>query len=417
MNRTPRFLGPAVVLAVALPSRASASSSGLDTTFGSGGTVAFSQIQPQGEVSVAIQTNGAILVAGAAANPSGQAFVVRFTSSGSVDTSFAGTGFEYLSSLATINSMAVLANDQILVAGVSLGGEALIERFNTNGTLDSTFGSNGATVATVGTTVFVVQPNGAIVVGGSVALPKQPGQKFQSPGFATERFLADGAIDTSYGSAGIAASSIVGSVTALGLEPSGSILALDAEQLGDPEATAIVGFSASGTPETATVTGTISPIAVSNTAAGATFRPGGDVIVGGEAPGVGTKGRFGIIERYTIAGVLDTTFGTAFNWGAAIPNVQNVPFVVGLEPGGQILAAGIANLSSSQFVFGFGEFNSNGTPDSAFANGGLTNTEIVGSDEAFNLAVQPNGMVVVVGSETLANGGQDQLLLARYVAP
>jgi len=407
MNCTPSLVASAMLLAgAASTSHAFASSSGLDTTFGNNGTLAISEIEPQGEVNVALDTKGNILVAGESANPSGMSFLLRVTSSGALDTSFASIGFEYLS-LGTIDSIAVLANDQILVAGVTLSGEALVQRYNTNGTLDTTFGSGGSTVATtVGAAVIVVQPNGSIVVGGAAG-----------PALATERFLADGAIDTSFGTAGTAESTVGGSVTCLGLEPDGTILALDGSELGEPGVTPIVSFTADGTPEAATVTGTVSPIAVSNTAAAATLRPAGDAILGARVTGVGKEGRFGEIQRYTLQGVRDTTFDTPFNWGAALPNVQNVPFTVGLEAGGQIVAAGIANLSSTEFVFGFGEFNSNGTPDTAFADGGLTNTEIVGSDEAFNLAVQSNGMVVVVGSESLANGGQDQLVLARYVAP
>src|SRR5207248_1251573 len=73
----------------------------------------------------------------------------------------------------------------------------LMTRFNTDGTLDAGFGTNGlATPSFTGPTddtpsALVLQPDGKIVVAGSNGLD-----------FALARFSANGSLDTSFGSAG-----------------------------------------------------------------------------------------------------------------------------------------------------------------------------------------------------------------------
>jgi uncharacterized delta-60 repeat protein len=79
--------------------------------------------------------------------------LARFTSTGELDTSFNGTGLRS-TSLGTANDiarhLALDANGRIIAAGDSAdtlyqnGGDFAIARFNADGSLDSTFGYNGA---------------------------------------------------------------------------------------------------------------------------------------------------------------------------------------------------------------------------------------------------------------------------------
>ncbi len=66
-------------------------------------------------------------------------------------------------------------------------------RYNTDGSIDNSFGTNGLSQLTIANTASVViQEDGKIVVGG-----------FDDNNFAMARLNADGSIDTSYGDAGI----------------------------------------------------------------------------------------------------------------------------------------------------------------------------------------------------------------------
>ena len=121
-----------------------------DTTFGSKGTGVI-QIHPDGDSSninvaqaVAIDGQGRIVVAGAAG---GNMLVLRFTPGGQLDKSFdhdgiVGIGFHGLGVEAQANSLAIQTNGKIVLAGEGGFGSNnfAIARLNDNGSIDTTFG-------------------------------------------------------------------------------------------------------------------------------------------------------------------------------------------------------------------------------------------------------------------------------------
>ena len=130
----------------------------LDTSFGSNG-VASSFVNDNDRVNCSnIQQDDKILVAGRY-NDAAQfgAFLARFNTNGSLDTTFGSNGQikipvinNYLTDLSTINSIALSNDGKILVSGecsqeinntwVNFGK---LLRFNSNGSVDTTFANNG----------------------------------------------------------------------------------------------------------------------------------------------------------------------------------------------------------------------------------------------------------------------------------
>jgi hypothetical protein len=97
---------------------------GLDTTFGSGGTVSNPAPAFTGSAVVASAADGAVIVAGNFAPTSGQATddlgVVRLNSAGSPDPQFGDAGMVRLSFLSNshlVSAAAVLSTGKILLAG------------------------------------------------------------------------------------------------------------------------------------------------------------------------------------------------------------------------------------------------------------------------------------------------------------
>lgn len=80
---------------------------------------------------------------------------------------------------------------------------------------------------------------------------------------------------------------------------------------------------------------------------------------------------------------------------------------------GKIVAVG-RTFVSARSAFAVARYNSNGTPDPGFGSGGKTSTSFVGSfgDQAFSVAIQPDGKAVVAGS-AIVNFNK-QFALARY---
>ncbi len=139
----------------------------LDPAFGTGGLVNIG-FMARG---MALQTDGSILVCG---NSGDQFILERFLPDGSVDTGFA-TGGSIVDNtggdVAAANSVLLQPDGKILLfVSYTLAGErdALVCRFDTDGTPDNTFGSMGHVTIECGSTSDngtsgALQPDGAIV--------------------------------------------------------------------------------------------------------------------------------------------------------------------------------------------------------------------------------------------------------------
>lgn len=110
----------------------------LDPTFGNGGIViggggaTYTLANAEG---MALQADGKIVVVG----DSYDFRVARYNTNGSLDTSFGGGGVVVTPDIGSAYSVAIQADGKIVVAG---GGFAVV-RYNPNGSLDTTFNGTG----------------------------------------------------------------------------------------------------------------------------------------------------------------------------------------------------------------------------------------------------------------------------------
>ncbi|HEX3565518.1 MAG TPA: Ig-like domain repeat protein, partial [Acidimicrobiales bacterium] len=126
------------------------------------------------------------------------------------------------------------------------------------------------------------------------------------------------------------------------------------------------------------------------------------------------------VARYTSAGALDTSFGTA---GIAITpigtNQDAAGRAVALQTDGQIVVGGYFQAAVGGDDLALLRYNaSNGQLDTSFGTGGIVTTNTGGSDDFGNaVALEPGslGAIVVAGSDQ-PSGGSPQFLLARYLA-
>ena len=177
----------------------------LDGTFGTGGKVT-TDFGSEGDEAfgVALQADGKIVVTGTTTNSTG--VLVRYNANGSLDTSF-GTGGKVttnaVSSVEHPETVKIQADGKIVVAGYSFAGGAntdfAIARYNSDGSLDSSFGSAGKVLTDIGATTdhvtsIVIEPDGKIlVVGSSGPVGAGPAD------LALVRYNSDGSLDTSFG--------------------------------------------------------------------------------------------------------------------------------------------------------------------------------------------------------------------------
>ena len=121
-----------------------------DTSFDSDGIWADTGFADnQAGKAVAMDPSGKILIAGTTSAGSGDSFVMRVNSDGTVDTSFGTSGRATISAgspYEDITSIEVLPGGKILIAGNAYNGsnnDVSIIRLNSDGSVDTSFGSSG----------------------------------------------------------------------------------------------------------------------------------------------------------------------------------------------------------------------------------------------------------------------------------
>ncbi|HEX2830379.1 MAG TPA: putative Ig domain-containing protein [Burkholderiales bacterium] len=127
---------------------------------------------------LALQSDGKIIVAGTVGTSGHYDFgLARYNTDGSLDTAF-GTGGKVVTSIGAnddvINAVTLQADGRIVVGGYTTNGtytDSVLARYNANGTLDTSFDGDGILVRSLGAqgdviTSLVVQKDGAIVGAG-----------------------------------------------------------------------------------------------------------------------------------------------------------------------------------------------------------------------------------------------------------
>lgn len=142
----------------------------LDETFATGGVqiVPFPNAQSSGAITVAIQSNDYIVIAGSADN---DIALMRLTNEGIVDTVFGNQGFVRtpLESTSAVNAVVVQPDGKIVIAG-SVNGYIVVARYSDAGVLDETFGDHGIATTALGADSVALslelQDDGKLVVAG-----------------------------------------------------------------------------------------------------------------------------------------------------------------------------------------------------------------------------------------------------------
>lgn len=127
----------------------------------------------------------------------------------------------------------------------------------------------------------------------------------------------------------------------------------------------------------------------------------------------GTSSTAIALQRYTVNGTLDTSFGAGNGLVTTDinPSQNDRAFAVVLQPDGKIIAVG--NTSTTQGSVVVIRYNANGAPDPTFGTGGITVTSLTSDASAFAATLQPDGKILVAGRSS-ASSGVTSFLLLRY---
>ena len=155
---------------------------------------------------VVVQPDGKILVAGYAAGASNPDFaLVRYRSDGSLDTSFSDDGLKRVDfgSSDFAYGVALQSNGRIVVAGAAYNGtnyDTAVARLKAGGARDTSFGGNGRRTVDVGNDDFasavLIQPDGRVVTAGRM-------DNGTNDDFSILRFKSGGSLDGSFNGTGV----------------------------------------------------------------------------------------------------------------------------------------------------------------------------------------------------------------------
>lgn len=407
----------------------------IDTSFGTFGRSVIN-VSPNGGLTpphewanaVAVQTDNKIVAAGYSGagydtgNPPPEQFaIIRLNVDGTPDTGFGSGGIvtTQLSPVALASraqAVALQPDGKIIAAGFAatgFGSETgfALARYNTNGTLDTTFGIGGKVVTTIGTfgtaaaNAIVLQPNGMIVVSG-VAQPN-----LGDSDFALARYKIDGSLDSTFGSGGQVTTdfgSLQDQSYAVALQIDGKIVAVGQvmAQSGDIDY-AVIRYEANGAPDTGFGTNgkvTTNVDGVGDSARAVAIQRDGKIVVSGGQPNF-------TVVRYTSNGSLDTGFG-GNNTGKVVVIFPGGAFcyAMALQPNGKIIIGG-----GWAGAFTMARFNSDGTGDGSFGSIGISTAGFPPDGTTINaMALQRNGEIVVAGENIDGVSLRGSFVVARF---
>jgi uncharacterized delta-60 repeat protein len=309
-------------------------------------------------------------------------------------------------------AIAVQSDGKVVVAGNFFNGlnyDVLVLRFSTIGTLDTTFGNAGIVTYDGGGDEYgsslAVQSDGKIVVTGGMYDERAGTRVF------ILRLNTNGTVDTTFGTGGIVTSTfgVYAYVSGLAIQRDGKIVVAGSSYDGTTDNVLVFRVSRSGLPDsTFGAGGTVLYDTGSNEYANAlALQPDGKIVVAGNLCDGMTNEV--LVLRLNSNGSLDSTFGTG---GAVRVGIGTNDSGEGLaiQSDGKIVVSGVTfnGLNNDVLLL---RLNVNGTPDSSFGAGGVV-TYDGGYDEYGDaVTVQSDGKIVVVGSSFLDGTDYDGLLL------
>ncbi len=340
----------------------------LDASFNGSGKVT-TAVGPYHDEAVGVRVlpDGKILVGGYSSQGATDFAVVRYNADGSLDTTFGGDGMV----TTDINglwdqaySMTVQSDGKILLAGMASGNPSSVSsfaivRYNSDGTLDTSFSSDGKLAVSAGyetqyLQAIKVQSDGMIIAAGYGYT-----SGVTNHDMVLMRFDSNGVLDAGFGQNGIATYDDGGGVDtgrALAIQPDGKMLV------------------------------------------------------------VGSSSGYASLFRFNVNGTLDTSFGSG---GKQILAVGPWDYGDNLSilPSGKILVAGNRYNGVTSSDIAVARYNPDGSLDATFGDAGITTLSISSTaDSASALRVLPDGRFVIVGGRYSDNWSNKDIAIARFNA-
>ncbi len=353
--------------------------------------------------SFAIQSDGKIVVAGdIVRNMQQDEFgLVRINTDGTLNTSFGTNGVVIAmlgSSSDSINKVRIQPDGKILLAGQSWSNgtayNIMLVRYNSNGTLDTTFNSIGYVTHNISGESYDYAVDIALQPDGKIVLVGDGGAGFGMAGdILIMRFNANGTLDTTFDGDGVLliTTPAGGSAGQIIILPDGKLLVTGYRNDGVKPNFLLMRLNSDGTFDTSFGTGGSTTTSVSSDA---NYISSTDRQSDGKIVVVGSN----YIARYSADGILDTSFGTGGK--TRVPSFYETNFIR--------VTAGDKILVSSRGAY---RFTANGVLDTHFNNGGFRHmgTNLTCFSSAID--IQTDGKLLIGGQ---CSGSVSNFTVVRF---
>ena len=306
----------------------------------------------------------------------------------------------------------------------SNGYSGAVIRLTSNGDLDTSFGNNGAVLTTFGTaldavvTDIAVQPDGQIVVSGVVDDNSDPVYD-ELADFALARYNTDGTLDTSFGNAGYVITTFnanhYDALLSILLLPDGKIVASGFSFTEDPntfeDSSDVVAarYNADGSLDTSF--GNDGKVIINvgdfDYIEGMALQSDGKILLCGDTTIISQEIDDSLIVRLNADGSLDTSFS---NDGVVITpflnsaeNFSSAHTVIANADGSILAVGGAFDNEGNEYYNTIAKYNANGTLDTSFRDDGkfeFQNNEA----ETYDAIVTNAGKLLLAGSKFVYDG-------------
>lgn len=219
-----------------------------DTSFSGDGQQTIDLGGGDAPTGIALQPNGRIVLAGRSSTDTGSRFAAaRLTGAGEPDVTFSGDGQDIVTfaDAATAEDVVVQPDGKILLVGAE--ADFALARYNSDGTLDTTFSGDGKQVTAITANALssaqgvALQSDGKIVAAGSDGA--------NGGDFAVARYNPDGSLDTGFSGDGRQTTDFAGGsdfASAIAVQSDGLIVVAGTALVGDSFDLALARYEAVG---------------------------------------------------------------------------------------------------------------------------------------------------------------------------
>lgn len=423
MSKAKMILSFASLFVVYLPCLLLAADGDLDTSFNSpNGYALYNDWNKDSYVGASIQTDGKIIVSsGINGVTDVDAVVLRYTSSGKPDSDFGTNG------VATYDGgsgddcgrlVALQANGRIVVTGYTHNGtdvDVLTMRYNSDGTHDSTFGTNGVVTYDSGNKDDYGRAVG-IQADGKIVVTARRSDASTSVAVIL-RYNGDGTLDSTFGTNGV--------VTYEGghgndgfrgvvIQTDGKIVVSGYTKTSTGFDVLTVRYDTDGTLDSSFGTNGVATYDGGHGddgARGVVIQADGKIVVSG---GIYNGTDLDILVlRYNSNGILDNTFGTngvvTYDSGSGNDRGRRLA----IQGGNKIIVTG-RSYNGTDYDLLVLRYNANGIPDNTFGTNGVVTVNIgEGDDYGEGVVIQADGKIVISGGSH--NGTDYDIMVLRLI--